>query len=282
MKIKESTETQAILTNWNGIKWELTNQELLAINNKLPQMVYPLESKDNWDILNELWMCEIAYAGFEKVIYEAYKMNEMEKNAVNTIFSKFKTIEDKRDEVYMEIEREMNSHRKNYTDAISKRTQISASILLLMEQIETEIVNELILLRSNTKAVKELFKLDPQKKIIRDENRKSIKLFQQKLCKMKAEYEARQVTMQVAFLINDRCSNMLLVYNKWTERYEYYSEEDSLRLSVDNVVSIHKDWNDLYKTEANSFDFAEFVTHLPDKYWKAKNRELLMDQVLAD
>jgi hypothetical protein len=282
MKIKESTETQAILTDWNGIKSKLTNQELLVINNKLPQIAYPLESRDNWNILNELWMCEIAYAGFEKVIYEAYKMNELEKNAAITIFRKFKTIEDKRDEVYMEIEREMNSHRKNYMDAICKRTQISASILLLIEHVETEIVKELILLRSNTKAVKELFKLDPQKKIIRGENRNSIKLFQQKLCKMKAEYEARQVTMQLAFLINERCSNILLVYKQWNERYEYYSEEDNLRISVDDVVSINKDWNNLYKTEVNSFDFAEFVTHLPDKYWKAKNREYLMDQVLAD
>lgn len=282
MKIKKLTETQTVLTNWNVLKSRVTNQELLEIKNKLPQMTFPLESIDNWNNLNELWMYEELYSGFEQLFQKACQFNELEKNAANTIFGKFKTIEDKREEVYSKIENERNICCKNYMDAISTRIQISTSILLLMEQIETELANELILLRSNTKAVKELFKLDPQKRITREENRKSIRIFQQKLCKMKAEWEARQIILQVVFLINERCSNTLFVYNKFDGSYVFYSDEDSLSINVDNVVSIHKNWNKVYETKAASLDFYEFASHLPDKYWKAKNRELLMNQVLED
>jgi hypothetical protein len=282
MKIKKLTETQTVLTNWNVLKSRFTNQELLEIKNKLPQMTFPLESIENWNNLNELWMYEELYSGFEQLFQKACQLNELEKNAANTIFGKFKTIEDKREEVYSKIENERNICCKNYMDAISTRIQISTSILLLMEQIETELANELILLRSNTKAVKELFKLDPQKRITREENRKSIRIFQQKLCKMKAEWEARQIISQVVFLINERCSNTLFVYNKFNGSYVFYSDEDSLSINVDNVVSIHKNWNKVYETKAASLDFYEFASHLPDKYWKAKNRELLMNQVLED
>jgi len=160
MKIKKLTETQTVLTNWNVLKSRFTNQELLEIKNKLPQITFPLESIENWNNLNELWMYEELYSGFEQLFQKACQLNELEKNAANTIFGKFKTIEDKREEVYSKIENERNICCKNYMDAISTRIQISTSILLLMEQIETELANELILLRSNTKAVKELFNPD--------------------------------------------------------------------------------------------------------------------------